>query len=128
MKSYYKILFFACAALFFSSCSNYTRYWHQEEDDVYFTSTTLEDVDIDGYEAEPDDDDQRWRTIDQPRRSNDWDQYDRYPRRNRGYRPPIINRPNSKDQPRTTPQREPKPDRPSRPSRPSKPNRPTNPM
>ena len=132
MKTVQNIFILFCVAVFFSSCSNYTRYWHQEEDDVYFTSETPEEVDIFAYKEKEKDDDDQWRTIEQPRRTSDWDDYDRRNRRNRTYRPPvIINQPRDKGgkttKPSSQPKSEPKPTRPSRPSRPNKPNKP-NPM
>lgn len=49
MKTVYTILF-AIVALAFTSCSSsYTYYTHQEEDDVYFTKKT--DEEVDGYQT-----------------------------------------------------------------------------
>ena len=110
------------------SCSHYTQYWHGEEDDVYFTSQTPEEVKVHPvYQAEKEEEN-RWRTVTERRRTyeNDrqWerDRDYRY-RRNRTYYPPVRrsggsdNGSNSGKTTSPEPKKSPTPTRETRPSK-----------
>ncbi len=97
--------------LLLTSCSNYSYYWHGEEDDVYFTSKTPEKVDPD---ISIDDDDSNTYRHDYPQQPNTR-RYPRYERRSstRTSRPNLPQTRTSKP----TSTSKPAPTRPSRPSR-----------
>lgn len=71
----YKLGLGIIVGLFLTSCSSsYSRYWHEEEDDVYFTSRTKEEVEA--YETFHDDSNESEKS---------WEYRDSYPQNNRVY-------------------------------------------
>lgn len=78
MKKLYNICIVLVSILLLTSCSSsYSRYWHEEEDDVYFTSKTKEEVEAYKSFCENSDNDDNW---------NYEKQYPRNDRRDNSYR------------------------------------------
>lgn len=78
MKKLYNISLICLGFIFLSSCSSsYSRYWHEQEDDVYFTSKTKEEVEAYETYTENSNNDENWDYR---------EQYPRNDRRNNSYR------------------------------------------
>lgn len=125
MKKVSKLLFFFFGLALFTSCgtSNYAKYWHGEEDDVYFTSATPEGLvpTVEVYEDRNDDrvNDGLWRSDFPDRRTYDRDYNYNRRYRNRNHYPVVIrsNRGSDNDNTsRPSPKKAPTPTRPSRPN------------
>lgn len=81
MKKLYNICFATISILLLTSCSSsYSRYWHEEEDDVYFTSKTKEEVEAyKSFRENSNNDDDSWDYREQyPRDDRREDSYRRY--------------------------------------------------
>lgn len=78
MKRLYTLSLGILAGLLLTGCSSsYSRYWHEEEDDVYFTSKTKEEVEAYETFQENSDSDENWNYRDNYPQDNDTYERDR---------------------------------------------------